>query len=464
MRKIKLEKLFYKNKWQKPISEKVFKNFTFDDQKIEIPNCNKKDLDKCIVSAKIGQNLFKKFSNEKKSKILKKISLSIRKEANILALKEKIELGKSFNNAKKEMIACANLWMHASKIVKQKKKKIIKKQNVRLFECLEPVGIVCLIIPWNFPMIVLSERLPYILAAGNSVIIKPSEYGTLSINYLVKIIQKQGLPIGTINFITGDKSVGQKLIEKKEISMISFTGSTKSGKEIYSAASNSIKRLSLELGGKNPMAIFADANLNSAAEDILYSFTHNAGQCCVSGSRLFIQKKIYKKFIKILKFKIKNLSFYQSTATKSQFDKIKKIINKSIKIKIPIIYREVKLFDNTKRIIFPIIFKQNKNSKILDQEIFGPVLTIETFNNTEKLVDLMNNTNYGLSALIWTKNKGKAFDLASKINFGRIWINGNISQNYPDLSIGGFKESGLNRETGVSGIKTYSEIKSIIMN
>ncbi len=464
MEKIRLKKLFYNNKWRKPSAKKFFKHYTYNGAEIKIPNCNGEDIKKCINSAKIGANKFKSFSNIKKSNILKKISLIIKKEANNLAIKESVELGKNFSNAKKEMLACADLWSHASKEVKEKKNKIINKKNVKLIEYMDPVGIVCLIIPWNFPMIVLSERLPYILAAGNSVIIKPSEYGTLSINYLLKIIQKQGLPTGAINFITGDKSVGQKLIERKEISMISFTGSTKSGKKIYSAASSSIKRLSLELGGKNPMAIFADANLNSAAEDILYSFTHNAGQCCVSGSKLFIQKKIYKKFIKILKSKIKNLSFYQSTATQDQFNKIKKIINKSIKIKIPIIYREPRLFDNTKRIIFPIIFKKNKNSEILDQEIFGPVLTIEIFSNIEKLVELMNNTNYGLSALIWTKNKAKAFNLASQINFGRIWINGNISQNYPDLSIGGFKESGLNRETGVSGIKTYSEIKSIIMN
>ena len=212
-------------------------------------------------------------------------------------------------------------------------------------------------------MIVLSERLPYILAAGNSVIIKSSEYGNLSIYYFIKLIEKQGLPLGTINFITGDSNTGKKLIAYNEINMISFTGSTNTGKEIYKVASNSVKRLSLELGGKNPMAIFSDANLDKAADDVLYSFTHNAGQCCVSGSKLFIDKKIYSKFINLLKAKIKNIKIYQSTTTEDQYKKIKRIINLSIKRKIPILYKNKILFDDKKKIIYPIIFKKIKIQK-----------------------------------------------------------------------------------------------------
>ncbi|WP_440653527.1 aldehyde dehydrogenase family protein [Candidatus Pelagibacter sp. HIMB1542] len=464
MQKIKLKKLFYNNQWKKPLGAKFYKHYTYNGTEVELPICNKEDIKKCVNSSKIGAKKFKAFSNIKKSKILKKISSIIKKEANTLALKESVELGKNFFNAKKEMLACADLWKHASKEVKKKKNKIINKKNVKLIEYMDPVGIVCLIIPWNFPMIVLSERLPYILAAGNSVIIKPSENGSLSINYFIDKIQNKGFPVGTINLITGNVETGKNLIKDKDINMISFTGSTKSGKEIYKESAKSLKRLSLELGGKNPMAIFHDANLNKAVDDILFSFVHNAGQCCVSGSRLYIHSKIYINFMKKLKYKLDKIKSYQSTTTLNQYLKIKKIVSSGIKKKIPVLYKRKKLFDDQNRVVYPIIFKKNKNSSILDDEIFGPVLTIETFNKTKNLINLMNNTNYGLSALIWTKNKKKALNLAKEINFGRIWINGNISQNYPELSIGGFKESGLNRETGVSGIKTYSEIKSLIVN
>ncbi len=464
MQKIKLKKLFYNNKWKKPSSTEIYKHFTYNGLEVEIPVCNEEDIKKCINSSKIGAKKLKSFSNIKKSKILKKISSIIKKEANTLALKESVELGKNFSSAKKEMLACADLWKHASEEIKEKKNKIINKKNVKLIEYMDPVGIVCLIIPWNFPMIVLSERLPYILAAGNSVIIKPSENGSLSINYFIDKIQNKGLPVGAINLITGNVKTGKNLVKHKDINMISFTGSTKSGKAIYKESAKSLKRLSLELGGKNPMAIFHDANINKAADDILFSFVHNAGQCCVSGSRLYIDSKIYINFMRILKYKLEKIKNYQSTTTLNQYLKIKKIILNGIKKKIPVLYKRKELFDDQNRIIYPIIFKKNKNSSLLDDEIFGPVLTIETFNKTKNLINLMNDTNYGLSALIWTKNKTKAINLAKEINFGRIWINGNISQNYPELSIGGFKESGLNRETGESGIKTYSEIKSLIVN
>ena len=464
MYQIKLKKFFYNNKWKLPSSKTFFNNKTSNNLIIKIPVCGKKDVDKSISSAVKAQNIFNNYTNKKKSKILNQISIKIKKEANILAKKESMELGKSFVNAKKEMIACAKLWKHASEIIKKKKDKLIIKDNKKLYEIQEPIGVVALIIPWNFPMIVLSERLPYILAAGNTVIIKPSENGTLSIDYFIKIIENSGLPNGTVNYLTGDYKTGKYLAENKNISMISFTGSTKTGKEIYRNSSATLKRLSLELGGKNPMAVFSDANLDKASDEVIYSFTHNAGQCCVSGSRLFIEKNILFKFIQIIKRKLIKLDLKQSITTINQYLKIKKIILRAIKNKVRIIYRNKKLFDDKKRIIYPIIFDIKKKINYLEDEIFGPVLTVKSFEKVDKLISDMNDTNYGLSALIWTKNNKKGLYVASKIKSGRIWINGDISQNYPDLSIGGFKESGINRETGESGLRTYSEIKTIIAN
>ena len=212
------------------------------------------------------------------------------------------------------------------------------------------------------------------------------------------------------------------------------------------------------------MAVFSDANLNKACDEVIYSFTHNAGQCCVSGSRLFVEKKISLKFIEIIKRKLNKLEFNQSITTINQYLKIKKIIIKAIKDKVRIIYRNKKLYDDKKRIIYPIIFDTKNKIDYLEDEIFGPVLTVKSFQDVNTLINDMNNTNYGLSALIWTKNNKKGLYIASKIKSGRIWINGDISQNYPEIAIGGFKESGINRETGESGLRTYSEIKSIIVN
>ena len=462
--KIKLKKLYYNGKWRIPNSKKVHRHNTFEGVTVEIPNCNQVDIENSISSAMHAQEKFSAFSDKKKSNILHKISIKIKENAAYLAKKESVELGKDFISAKKEIFACANLWKHASKIVREKKIKTIKQKNTKLYEILEPVGVVALIIPWNFPMIVLSERLPYILAAGNSVVIKPSENGSLSIESFIRLISKAGLPPGTINYLTGDYKAGKNIVNNKNISMISFTGSTKAGKEIYNSASKTIKRLSLELGGKNPMAVFSDADIEKACVDVVYSFTHNAGQCCVAGSKLFIEDKIFNKFLNGLEKQLKKINSFQNIATLKQYLKIKKLIVESVKDEIPIIFRSKKLFDDKKRIIYPIIFKPQKKIDYLENEIFGPVLTVSSFKSLDKLAQQMNDTKYGLSALIWSRNKIKAINLASKIKFGRIWINGNISQNYPDISIGGYKESGLNRETGTSGLRTYSEIKSIIIN
>ena len=289
--KIKLKKLFYNNSWHNPKSRKKYKHVTYNGLNIEIPNCNKLDVNLSVNCALKSLENYKNFTNIRKSRILKNISKQIIKHSSILASKESQELGKTFENAKKEIVACAKLWKHASNIIKKNKPKILKKTTTTLYEYIEPVGVVALIIPWNFPMIVLSERLPYILAAGNTVVIKPSENGSLSINYFLEILKKSGLPKGVVSFLTGDHVTGEHLVKNKDVSMISFTGSTDTGKKIYKFSSNTIKRLSLELGGKNPMAVFKDANLNKASNDIVYSFTHNAGQCCVSGSRLFVEKK-----------------------------------------------------------------------------------------------------------------------------------------------------------------------------
>jgi len=462
--KIKLKKLYCNNKWHKPNSRKIFTHKTFNGVDIEIPNANKVDVTNSIASALSAQENFNNTSGKKKSEILNKISNLIRLNADQLAKKEVLELGKNFIDAKNEIISCAKLWRHASQELKKNNSTIIKKNRFKLYEGLEPVGLVALIIPWNFPMLVLSERLPYILAAGNTVVIKSSEHGSLSIENFIRLIKKAGIPSGVINFITGDYKTGREIISNKSIKMISFTGSTKTGKEIYKSASKSIKRLSLELGGKNPMIVFLDAELKNTIDDVVFSFTHNAGQCCVAGSKLFIHKKIFEIFIKKTKNKLDSFTNFQSTATHNQYKKIKKIILQSLKKRIPILYRSKKLFDDKKRIIYPIIFMPNKKVSFLEEEIFGPVLCVYQFDNEKKLIKKINDTSYGLSALIWTKNTKKAISFASSIKFGRIWINGNISQNFPEISIGGFNESGLARETGISGIKTYSEIKSIVIN
>ena len=331
----------------------------------------------------------------------------------------------------------------------------------------EPVGIVSLIIPWNFPFIVLSERLPFILAAGNSVIIKPSEFASQSIIYLIKLIKKAGQKKGILNFITGKgEKIGKYLTEHKEINMISFTGSTSTGKKIMKSASNNIKRLNLELGGKNPILIFSDANISKTVDIIIKSFTLNSGQCCVATSRLFVEKKIKKKLIReLIKSLSKTKSFknsYGLISNKKQLSKIKQILKRNKKYEKKIIFGNTNNFKDN--FMHPIIYENLPlDSDLLKTEIFGPILTINTFVSFSEAINLANNTDYGLSAVICGEDKKRNLLAMDKIKAGRIWINQSIDKNFPQLPIGGYKESGLNRECGPDAIKTYSEIKSVII-
>ena len=462
------QKIFYLNLWKKSFSKKKFARKTFKkNKKIIYSNCNKKDLLLVINSAKQGLKANSNLSFNERKKKLYKIYKEILKNSNKLAKLEALETGKKFVHAKQEIIHSSKLWLYASKNLKSlnSKKRLNKthKANINF----EPVGIISLIIPWNFPFVVLSERLPFMLGAGNSVVIKPSEYASQSIIYLMKIIKKIDYPAGVVNLITGNGSkIGSQLSKDKSINMISFTGSTKVGKKIMSVASKNIKRLSLELGGKNSIIILEDANLKKSINIIIDSFTGNAGQSCVSTSRLLVDVKIKDKLIYLLIKKLNSIKnfkkIYGKISNQRQYNSIKSILIKNKKFKKNIIFGNLKFVD--KEFIEPIVFKDlpKRNSINLD-EIFGPILSINSFKTIDEAIDFSNYTKMGLSAVICCNNKKKALDIASRLKSGRVWINESVKVNFPEIPVGGFKESGLNREAGEEGYRTYSEIKSVIL-
>ena len=362
----------------------------------------------------------------------------------------------------------SELWAAASKLAKRSFDYNIKQKNgVNVKIVHEPVGIVALLIPWNFPFIVLSERLPFIIAAGNSAIIKPSEYASQSIVKFLKLIKEIKVKSGVFNLLTGSKEIGNLLVKNKNTNMVSFTGSTQVGKKIMKTCSNSIKRISLELGGKNSMIILKDANLSTSINNLISSFTVNAGQACVGISKVFVHSDIIEEFLKKFLFKlnkIKNFkNLYGPISTDNQYKKIQSIIMKSKKYDKFIIYGKFK--KNDSRFVKPIIYYNLPNKCLLnDVEIFGPILSILSYDKNINAINSINNSKYGLSCVIMGKNKKNSYKVARKINVGRIWINQAVTKNYSNIPIGGFKQSGLNRECGVEGIKNYTELKSIIIN
>ena len=461
-----ISKIFFNNKWKDSLSKKIFTRKSLTDNNIfKYSECNSKDVERVTKSAKMGLENNKKLSRYKISNYLKKISIKINKNKSKLAKLQSQETGKPLNQSIKEVEYSVKLWFFASKAAKNKiNYRVFCKKDTYANIISEPVGIVALIIPWNYPIVVTSERLPFILAAGNSVIIKPSEYASQAIIFLLKIINEVRPPLGTINMITGSRILGQKLVENSYVNMVSFTGSTKVGKVIMSICAKSIKRVSLELGGKNSIIVLKDANIEKAVQAVIDGFTSNAGQACVGTSKLIIDKKINNNFVirLIKKLNLKKIN-YGPITTNKQYQNILKILKKNKKFNKKIIYGSFN--KNKKMIMSPIVYSGLPNNSDLNKiELFAPILTITKFSSINKAIDLANDTEYGLASVIYSKKLSTAKKVASEIKAGRIWINNSVKNNYANVPIGGFKQSGLNRECGLEGIKTYSEIKSVIIN
>lgn len=460
---------FYTNGvWKKSNSNSFFSFKRLNNKKIIIVNSKEDDLQNIIKFSEKGSKTWENTNYKERSLILKKFSKLIKKNKEELALSEKKDTGKSIEQCRSEIDHCIKLWLHASSVIKKiKKKKLIISKKTYCEISYEPVGITAVITPWNFPLIVLSERLPYILAAGCVAIIKPSEFASESICKLVSLAKKAGFPNGVINLLLGSGDItGSKLINHKSVKMISFTGSSFNGKNIMKSASGDLKRISLELGGKNPFIILDKLNLKNAVKNLIISFTHNAGQSCVGVSKVYIEKKNLKTLLEEIKSQLENQpKFTKQISNFKQYNKIYNFFKKNKFKKNNIVYGKLPQKINKQNIFFPIIFKNlRKDHPLNNFEIFGPVLTIETFKDIEKLKNELNSSNYGLSCLIWAKKINLALDFTKNLKIGRVWINGNITQNYPEIPIGGFKWSGIGRETGIEGIFNYSEIRSVIIN
>lgn len=463
-----MNKIYFNNIWSNSSSKKTFYNKSFLNKKrILYPDCNKKDLNKVIKSASLGHKLYKNYNLRTRAQLIKKAASLIKKNIKKIAKYETEETGKKLFNAENEIKNSLKIWQYVTKNVDSIKANTIRKNKKVIGKIFyEPVGTVALIIPWNYPFIVMSERLPFILAGGNSVIIKPSEFASKSLVYFIKLIEKVGFPEGTINIIYGKgHKIGSSLVSNKQVDMISFTGSTATGKKIMNAASSSIKRLSLELGGKNSILILDDKNINKYIKIVIDSFCANSGQACVATTKLLVKKSLSNVFVNLLIKKLKKIRNFKKIlgpiTTKKQFNDIHKVLKLNSSYDKNIIFGSKEIRKD--QYILPVVYYGLPEKNIINtKEIFGPILSILTFESDQEAIRLANDTNYGLSSIICCKNKQKAETVARQITSGRIWINNSISKSHPSLPIGGFKESGFNRECGLEGFRTYTEIKSIV--
>jgi aldehyde dehydrogenase (NAD+) len=338
----------------------------------------------------------------------------------------------------------------------------------------EPVGVVGLIIPWNFPLLLASWKLGPALACGNTIILKPAEQTPLTALRLGELAIEAGFPAGVLNIVTGGPEVGKAIVRHDGINKIAFTGSTAVGKEIMRTASDTLKRVTLELGGKSPNIVFADSDLDGAVRGAINGIFYGKGEVCNAGSRLFLESKIQNEFLEKLIARAKKMQPADPLDPKTRMGAI--VSQEQMSTVLGYIEagkkEGAKLLAGGNRVsvdgkgyfLEPTIFGEVRNEmKIAQEEIFGPVLAALSFDDPEQVVALANSNPYGLAAAVWTKDVKKAHQVSRQLRAGTVWIN-TYGLMDASLPFGGYKSSGFGRELGMHAIEHYTELKTVWLN
>ena len=441
------------------------------------PNSKKADLTLAINSAKKSFNKWASLDRMERAEYLFKISHLLKKEFEKFVTAESMDTGKPLALARKLDIprSIDNLKFFASAIANFSSDSFLNEKNSLHYTLKQPLGIVGCISPWNLPLYLFTWKIAPALITGNCVIAKPSELTPMTAYLFSKICIKAKLPPGVLNIIHGTgNEIGEHITSNKNIRAISFTGSTQVGKKIAEKTAPSLKKVSLELGGKNPVIIFSDCNYKKMMKTILKSSFLNQGQICLAGSRILIEQKIYEKFKKDFINATKKLTVGDPNKnvdlgpviSETHYNKIINYIKQAENKNYNILIGRKNLIQNKKNgwYIYPTIIEgATMNSSINQNEIFGPVVTIMPFKNEKEVIRFANNSNYGLASIIWTENITKAQRISKFIESGIVWINTWLLR---DLRIpfGGIKNSGIGREGGTDALNFFTEKKSICID
>ena len=455
--------LFIDGKWVEPSGKKYFKtvNPATEEVLAEIAYATEKDVDHAVKAArKAYTNVWSKMPASERAKYIYRIARLMQERAREFAVIESLDAGKTIRESRDIDIplACNHFFYYAGWA--DKLEYAFPNRKV------ESLGVAGQIIPWNFPLLMAAWKIAPALATGNTVVLKPSETTSLTALKLAEIIEESGLPAGVVNIVTGYGDTGAAIVNHPDVNKIAFTGSTAVGKIIQKAIAGTHKKATLELGGKSANIIFEDAPIDQAVEGIVNGIFFNQGHVCCAGSRLFVQEGIAEKVIRKLKQRMESLyvgdpldknTDIGAINSKQQLDKINKYIQIGIEEGAEMYQPSC---DLPKKGFFcpPTLFIDVAQSSVISQEeIFGPVLTIQTFRTVDEVIQKANNTPYGLAAGVWTDKGSRIFNLTSKLRAGVVWAN-TYNKFDPTSPFGGYKESGYGREGGVHGLSGYVKL------
>lgn len=443
-----------------------------------VPSGGRRDVDLAVKAAReaFEEGPWRRTSPSERSKLIWRLSDLLERHADEFAQIEALDNGKPVANARRgdvggsiEMLRYMAGW--ATKL-NGETIPVSTPGNWHAYTVKEPVGVVGQIIPWNFPLLMAVWKLAPALASGCTVILKPAEQTPLSALRLGQLILEAGFPNGVVNIVTGfGKSAGAALASHPDVDKIAFTGSTEVGKQIVVAAAGNLKRVSLELGGKSPAIIFPDADIDLAIAGAADAIFFNQGQCCTAGSRLFVHQSLYDRVVEGVVAESRKLkpghgldpdTTLGPLVSKEQRLRVCAYLDSGRRDGAEILSGGNNIGKKGYFVEPTVVVQTNQNMEIAKEEIFGPVVCVQPFNDSDidSIASFANDTKYGLQASVWTNNLSLAHIMASKIKSGTVCVNNHNYVN-PAWPFGGFKQSGWGREMGKEGIEHYTETKSI---
>jgi betaine-aldehyde dehydrogenase len=430
-----------------------------------IPRAGVAETDAAVAHAKAAFPAWRKLAPGDRAALLRRLADALEANHERLAVLEARNAGKPINSARGEIGMVVNVFRYYAGAVERNMGQTIPVANGVAMTFREPMGVVGLITPWNFPLAIASWKMGPALAAGNTIVLKPAELTPLTAIEFGKIALEAGLPEGVVNVVVGPgRTCGQRLVEHPDVAKIAFTGSTDVGRSIAASASGTIKRVTLELGGKSANIVFADADLDKAARSAPMAVFDNAGQDCCARSRILVQRSILDAFLERLEVAVKAIKVADPMQEDSEMGPL-----------ISANQREtVSGFLDESRIAFrgsapsgpgfwfapTVLAPMSNTDRASVEEIFGPIACVIPFENEDEAVRLANDTIYGLSGSIWTRDGAKALRVARAIDTGNLSINSHSSVRYT-TPFGGFKQSGYGRELGPNALEAYTEVKTV---